>query len=91
MPDCRYAPGHTSKLQAAWGRWTGSVPAPADVFLGLPAAPEAAEGGGYIDANTLLSQVLPSVKSAGNYGGVMLWDCFRDKTFGYGAKLQGNV
>ena len=89
--ECQYAPGDTSKLQAAWGRWTGGVPAPANVFLGLPAAPEAAEGGGYIDADTLLSQVLPSVKSAGNYGGVMLWDRFRDKTSGYGAKLQGNV
>nr|ABW75911.1 class III chitinase [Bambusa oldhamii] len=90
LADCQYAPGDTSSLLAGWGRWTSGVPASADVFLGLPASPEAA-GSGYIDPDTLLSQVLPSVKSAGNYGGVMLWDRFRDKTSGYGAKLQGSV
>ncbi|KAL5223214.1 hypothetical protein ABZP36_027927 [Zizania latifolia] len=88
---CQYADGDASALQNAWARWTDAVPAPADVFLGLPAAPDAAPSGGYIDADTLLSQVLPAVKSAPNYGGVMLWDRFRDTTAGYGAKLQGKV
>uniref|UniRef100_A0A0E0C6C3 chitinase n=1 Tax=Oryza meridionalis TaxID=40149 RepID=A0A0E0C6C3_9ORYZ len=88
---CQYADGDASALQASWARWTSAVPAPADVFLGLPAAPDAANGG-YIDSDTLLSQVLPAVKgAAANYGGVMLWDRFRDRSSGYGAKLQGNV
>ncbi|KAJ6411088.1 hypothetical protein OIU84_007776 [Salix udensis] len=43
------------------------------IFLGLPAAPEAAPSGGFIPAADLISLVLPSVKSSPKYGGVMLW------------------
>ncbi|XP_006644559.1 acidic endochitinase-like [Oryza brachyantha] len=89
--QCQYVDGDTSKLLDAWARWTSAVPAPADVFMGLPAERTAATNGGYIDADTLLSQVLPTVKGAANYGGVMLWDRWRDTTARYGEKLQGNV
>lgn len=90
--QCQYASGDASALQAAWAQWTSGVPAPADVFLGLPTAPAAAPSGGYIDADTLLSQVLPAVEgAAANYGGVMLWNRWRDVTAGYGAKLKGKV
>ncbi|KAF0920893.1 hypothetical protein E2562_037566 [Oryza meyeriana var. granulata] len=89
--QCQYSGGDANNLLNAWARWTGGVPAPTDVFMGLPAAPSAATNGGYIDADTLLSQVLPTVKGAANYGGVMLWDRWRDTTAGYGTKLNGNV
>ncbi|CAJ1976972.1 unnamed protein product [Sphenostylis stenocarpa] len=53
--------------------WTSYVPPNNTVFLGLPAAPDAAPIGGYIPSN-----VLPFVKQASNYGAVISWDRVRD-------------
>jgi len=91
MARCQYAPGGASDLEDAWARWTAAVPPPADVFLGLPAAEGATEKGGYIDADTLKSQVLPAVRGAANYGGLMLWDRARDAASGYSSSVRGSV
>jgi chitinase len=60
------------------------------VYLGLPASPEAA-GSGYVNADTLVSQVLPLVEGSPNYGGVMLWSRSYDKDAGFSVKLQSNL
>jgi chitinase len=87
-PQCQYAAGNASRLQSAWNMWTAALPT-ASVFVGLPASPDAASGG-YIDADTLASRVLPVVRRAANYGGVMLWSRYDDLVNGgYSAKLQG--
>ncbi|XP_048527431.1 acidic endochitinase-like [Triticum urartu] len=82
-PPCDYASG---TLQSAWNTWTAALPS-ASVFLGLPASPDDAARG-YIDVETLASQVLPMARSAANYGGVMLWSRRHDERTGYSAKLQ---
>ncbi|KAL6840473.1 hypothetical protein ACP4OV_030283 [Aristida adscensionis] len=85
-PPCQYAPGDVTALQSAWRRWTAALPSAA-VFLGLPASPDAA-GGGFVDADTLASQVLPVVEGAANFGGIMLWSRSYDKDSGFSVKLQ---
>ncbi|KAL3686099.1 hypothetical protein R1sor_004121 [Riccia sorocarpa] len=61
------------------------------VFLGLPASPNAAANG-YIDHNILVRDVLPHIKSASNYGGVMLWNVFEDQqNSNYSARIRAYV
>ncbi|KAH0978842.1 hypothetical protein GBA52_006019 [Prunus armeniaca] len=60
------------------------------MFLGLPAAPEAA-GSGFIPATVLNSEVLPVIKKSPKYGGVMLWSKFYDDQSGYSSSIIGNV
>ncbi|KAJ1284873.1 hypothetical protein BS78_03G238500 [Paspalum vaginatum] len=86
-PGCQYAPGDAGALLRAWQNWTTGLPA-ATVFLGLPASLDAA-GSGFVDADTLASQVLPAVEGADNYGGIMLWSRSYDKDTGFSVKLQG--
>ncbi|KAM0823380.1 hypothetical protein ACQ4PT_070911 [Festuca glaucescens] len=88
-PPCQFAPGDPSALRSAWQQWTAALPS-ATVYLGLPASLEAA-GSGYVDADTLVSQVLPLVEGAPNYGGVMLWSRSYDKDAGFSVKLQSNL
>ncbi|KAG5233781.1 hevamine-A [Salix suchowensis] len=60
------------------------------IFLGLPAAPAAARSG-YIPPNVLISQILPVVKMAPKYGGVMLWSKFWDDKNGYSPSILSSV
>nr|AKR05133.1 Myr r 1.01 allergen [Morella rubra] len=85
-PPCQYA-GNANNLLSAWGKWT-AVQAK-QVFLGLPAAPAAAPSGGFIPAETLKSQVLPSIKNSPKYGGIMLWSKKYDD--GYSSAIKGSV
>ncbi|KAL6614687.1 hypothetical protein ACP70R_036957 [Stipagrostis hirtigluma subsp. patula] len=85
-PGCEYASGDASNLRSAWEQWTRALPS-ASVFLGLPASPDAA-GSGYMDPKTLASQVLPVVKGAANYRGIMLWSRYYDVQAGYSSNLD---
>ncbi|CAK7324068.1 unnamed protein product [Dovyalis caffra] len=85
-PPCQYS-GNANNLLSAWNQWT-TVQAN-QVFLGLPAAPAAAPSGGFIPADVLTSQVLPSIKTSPKYGGVMLWSKQYDN--GYSAAIKGSV
>ncbi|KAF3432894.1 hypothetical protein FNV43_RR23996 [Rhamnella rubrinervis] len=85
---CQYAEGNTDSLLSAWNQWTGSSQAK-QVFMGLPAASEAAPSGGFIPEDVLNSQVLPAIKTSPNYGGVMLWSKRFDN--GYSTAIKGNV
>lgn len=88
-PPCQYTSGDTQSLFHSWKTWTTSVTAQ-KIFLGLPAAPEAAEGG-YIPADVLVSQILPTVKKSRKYGGVMLWSKFWDDKNGYSSSIVARV
>ncbi|XP_027336372.1 acidic endochitinase-like [Abrus precatorius] len=86
-PPCQYNNGNVDNLKSYWNKWIGTKAG--QVFLGLPAAPEAA-GSGYIPPDVLISQVLPFIKNGSpKYGGVMLWSTFYDK--GYSAAIKTNV
>jgi hypothetical protein len=78
-------PGDVFALRRAWRQWTASLPS-ATVFFGLQASQNAA--GGFIDDDTLASQVL-LVEGAAYFGGVMLWSRSYDKDSGFSVKLQG--
>ncbi|KAG8660739.1 hypothetical protein MANES_02G188701v8 [Manihot esculenta] len=59
-----------SSLEDARKQWNSDIPA-TEIFLGLPASPEAA-GNGFIPVFDLTSMVLPAIKGSFKYGGVML-------------------
>ncbi|KAL5568454.1 hypothetical protein UlMin_025029 [Ulmus minor] len=85
-PLCHYV-GYPNNLFYFWNQWT-SIQAK-QVFLGLPAAEAAAPRGGFIPADVLNSQVLPTIKSSPKYGGVMLWSKQYDN--GYSSAIKGSV
>ncbi|GLT38739.1 hypothetical protein SLA2020_129660 [Shorea laevis] len=85
----KYSSGNINKIVRSWNQWTSSINA-GKIFLGLPAAPEAA-GSGYIPANVLTSQIIPVIKNSAKYGGVMLWSKYYDDKNGYSASIVKNV
>ncbi|KAF0909287.1 hypothetical protein E2562_033602 [Oryza meyeriana var. granulata] len=87
-PPCQYSSGSTSNLADAWKQWL-SVPAK-QIFLGLPASPQAA-GSGFIPANNLKSDVLPMIKGSGKYGGIMLWSKYYDDQDDYSSSVKSDV
>nr|XP_019068827.1 acidic endochitinase-like [Solanum lycopersicum] len=88
-PPCQYSSSDFNNLEAAWEQWTADIPA-TNIFLGLPAAPAAA-GSGFIPANDLISQVLPSIKNSTKYGGVMLWSKYYDDQTNYSSSIKSDV
>ncbi|KDP22189.1 hypothetical protein JCGZ_26020 [Jatropha curcas] len=86
-PPCQYSDNANSLLNA-WNQQWSTIPS-GQLFLGLPAAAEAAPSGGFIPADVLTSQVLPAIKSSPKYGGVMLWSKFYDN--GYSSSIKGSV
>ncbi|KAM0938428.1 putative chitinase [Dioscorea sansibarensis] len=87
-PPCQYS-GDASNLINSWNQWTSSVQA-TSFFLGLPASTDAA-GSGYLPPDKLISDVLPSIKNSGKYGGVMLWSRYYDLSSGYSSAIKGSV
>ncbi|XP_077229302.1 acidic endochitinase-like [Tasmannia lanceolata] len=88
-PPCQYTTGDVCKLEDAWKQWTSTIPA-RKIFLGLPAAPEAA-GSGFIPSDDLTSQVLPIIKDSNKYGGVMLWSKYYDDQTGYSSSIKNDI
>ncbi|WMV11514.1 hypothetical protein MTR67_004899 [Solanum verrucosum] len=88
-PPCQYSSSDINNLEAAWKQWTADIPA-TKIFLGLPAAPAAA-GSGFIPADDLTSQVLPSIKNSSKYGGVMLWSKYYDDQTNYSSSIKSDV
>ncbi|KAI3934168.1 hypothetical protein MKW92_043160 [Papaver armeniacum] len=88
-PPCNYASGNVGNLEDAWKQWTTSIPA-TKIFLGLPAAPQAA-GSGFIPSKDLTSTVLPMIKDSKKYGGVMLWSKYYDDLTGYSSSIKSQV
>lgn len=88
-PPCQYQSGFVTNLDDAWKQWTSGIKAK-NIFLGLPAAPDAA-GSGFIPVGDLTSQVLPSLKRSDVYGGVMLWSKYYDDQTGYSSAIKHDV
>ncbi|KAG0502895.1 hypothetical protein HPP92_002967 [Vanilla planifolia] len=88
-PPCQYSRGQTGNLDNAWNQWTTGIHA-TKFFLGLPAAPDAA-GSGFIPAEDLKSQVLPTLKGSSKYGGVMLWSRYFDEQTEYSKTIASSV
>ena len=86
-PPCMYANGNPNNLLNSWNRWTGFPVG--KLYMGLPAAPAAAPSGGFIPANSLISQVLPRIKTSPKYGGIMLWSKAFDN--GYSNAIKGSL
>lgn len=86
-PPCQYS-GNADNLKNSWNQWTSNLSGSGQVFLGLPASPEAA-GSGYIPPDVLTSQVLPAIKNSPKYGGVMLWSRQYDKS--YSSAIKSSV
>ncbi|CAN1238071.1 Acidic endochitinase [Linum grandiflorum] len=84
-----YSSGSITNLEDAWKQWTSEIPAK-KIFLGLPAAPDAA-GSGFVPASDLESQILPVIKDSSKYGGVMLWSKFYDDQTGYSKSIKNSV
>lgn len=88
-PPCQYTSGNTNNIINSWKLWTTRVNA-GKIFLGLPAAPQAA-GSGFIPADVLTSQILPVIRKSKKYGGVMLWSKYWDDQSGYSSSIQTSV
>ncbi|CAB4271526.1 unnamed protein product [Prunus armeniaca] len=88
-PPCQYTSGDVANLEDSWKQWTSAIPA-RKIFLGLPAAPQAA-GSGFIPATDLNSQILPAIKNSAKYGGVMLWSKYYDDITGYSSSIKNHV
>ncbi|KAK6155616.1 hypothetical protein DH2020_009864 [Rehmannia glutinosa] len=88
-PPCQYTPGNTDDLKNSWIRWTSTVNA-GKIFLGLPAAPQAA-GSGFIPAEVLTTEILPVIRRSRKYGGVMLWSKYWDDQSGYSSAIFKSV
>ncbi|PPR95643.1 hypothetical protein GOBAR_AA25025 [Gossypium barbadense] len=88
-PPCQYSSADIANLEDAWKQWTSDIPA-TNIFLGLPAAPDAA-GSGFIPVNDLTSKVLPAIKNSSKYGGVMLWSKYYDDQSGYSSPIKSHV
>ncbi|KAI4384799.1 hypothetical protein MLD38_002902 [Melastoma candidum] len=88
-PSCEYTSSTEASFKNAWKKWTSSVPA-TDIFLGLPASPQAA-GSGFIPVADLVLGVLPVIKNSTKYGGVMLWSKYYDDISGYSSSIKGDV
>ncbi|KAK6267297.1 hypothetical protein QUC31_018134 [Theobroma cacao] len=85
---CEYK-GNASDVKATFDEWSDGVPA-TKFFLGLPAAPSGASSG-FIPQNVLISQILPLIKKADKYGGVMLWSKYYDDLTGYSSSIKSHV
>nr|XP_023920504.1 hevamine-A-like [Quercus suber] len=84
-PQCQYSSGNTTNLISSWNRWSTSIKV-GKLFLGLPAAPQAA-GSGYVPPDVLTSQILPVIRKSPKYGGVMLWSRYYDGLTGYSSSI----
>ncbi|XVF60238.1 hypothetical protein PTKIN_Ptkin08bG0028700 [Pterospermum kingtungense] len=84
---CEYK-GNASAVQATFDEWSNGVPA-TQFFMGLPAAPTGASSG-FVPQDVLISQILPLVKKANKYGGVMLWSKYYDDLTGYSSSIRSH-
>ncbi|KAJ4728182.1 acidic endochitinase-like [Melia azedarach] len=84
-PPCQYS-GNADNLKKSWNEWTSNLSD--TLFLGLPAAPEAA-GSGYIPPDVLAPEVLPSITTSPKYEDMMLWSRQYDE--GYSSTIKPNV
>ncbi|KAL8534502.1 hypothetical protein ACS0TY_010498 [Phlomoides rotata] len=87
-PPCDIRSG-VSGLLASWNQWSAYLAqfsAETQLFMGLPASPNAA-GGGYIEPDQLVRDILPVIRKTTNYGGLMLWSRYFDLLNAYSPRV----
>lgn len=89
-PSCQYNNGDPSNLIGTYLDWASVDPKTTEVFLGIPASAKAT-GSGYIEPEVLKNVVLPELKQAPNYGGIMLLNRYFDKITGYSDQIKDSV
>ncbi|KAI9110321.1 hypothetical protein K1719_018763 [Acacia pycnantha] len=87
--NCEYSQANTTiQFFRAWEQWeTTYYVTKSKLFLGLPASQETSISG-YVPADLLISEVLPTINKSPIYGGVMLWTSYEDRLSGYSTYLQ---
>ncbi|KAK6135217.1 hypothetical protein DH2020_031025 [Rehmannia glutinosa] len=80
---------NTSLFDYVWIQFYNNPPCQ-KIFLGLPAAPQAA-GSGFIPAEVLTAEILPVIRRSRKYGGVMLWSKYWDDQSGYSSAIFKSV
>ncbi|CAH1448129.1 unnamed protein product [Lactuca virosa] len=88
-PQCQYSSGNINRIKDSWKQWTSNIPAK-KIFLGLPAATDAA-GSGFISVSDLTRKILPAIKGSNKYGGVMLWSRYYDDQSRYSSSIKSHV
>ncbi|KAL7591280.1 hypothetical protein Lser_V15G31846 [Lactuca serriola] len=88
-PQCQYSSGNINRIKDSWKQWTSNIPAK-KIFLGLPAATNAA-GSGFISVSDLTRKILPAIKGSNKYGGVMLWSRYYDDQSRYSSSIKSHV
>ena len=86
-PSCIYQDGSADKLLKAWATWASKVPESL-IFLGLTADKDLI---GYIDPDVVNFEILPKVKKASNYGGVVIRDRSYDRKKIYTPQIRHSV
>ncbi|KAL5204206.1 hypothetical protein ABZP36_009077 [Zizania latifolia] len=86
---CSYDSSERRPFYGSWLGWTERYPN-ASVFVGLPAAWNAASDG-WVNPASFVFDVVPLVQGTPNYGGVMLWNRYFDKRSSYGFTIKGMV
>ncbi|KAG6575130.1 hypothetical protein SDJN03_25769, partial [Cucurbita argyrosperma subsp. sororia] len=76
-----------NNLLNSWNQWS-TFPA-GKLFMGLPAAPEAAPSGGFIPSDVLISQILPTIKSLPTMEELCCEQVFSDN--GYSDAIKGSI
>lgn len=84
---CEYV-NNGDKLKHSFKEWT-TIPA-TKIFVGLPAAPEAAKSG-YVNPQVVINEELPDIELSPKYGGVMVWNRYYDKLTDYSAIIKSYV
>ncbi|KAJ4824476.1 hypothetical protein Tsubulata_017044 [Turnera subulata] len=91
-PPCQFSNGNANNLISSWNNWISlltSLNSDTQLFLGLPAATDAAYSGGFIPAGQLVG-LCPSFMQSSRYGGIMLWSRFTDRRDGYSRQIKSS-
>ncbi|OEL22660.1 Xylanase inhibitor protein 1 [Dichanthelium oligosanthes] len=83
---CSFSVREKRPFYGSWLGWTERYPE-AKVYVGLPAAPDAASDG-WVEPKAVFLEVMPLVQDTANYGGVMLWNRYYDKRDRYGLRIK---
>ncbi|KAJ4836255.1 hypothetical protein Tsubulata_027150 [Turnera subulata] len=90
-PTCQFNNGNPNFLAQSWSNWTSLLASNrtsnTQLFLGLPAAPDAAYNGGYIPPQRL-NELCTVFTQSPRYGGIMLWSRFTDRRDGYSGLIR---
>jgi chitinase len=84
---CEYV-NNADNLKHSFTEWT-TIPA-TEIFVGLPAAPEAATSG-YVKPTIVINEEFPDIELSPKYGGVMVWNRYYDKLTNYSAIIKAYV